>query len=574
VSSENFPGNSSPAQGFYIPTAAQAFYGQVHISAGPLDAFKLTYKSALTFSIWNSNNSTLTIASINSIGATPLSLSADPARSSTTFTQMESKTFFVTLTDKTQKTLDATYQFSFVETMQTVSIRIVGTWVDVLVIPPDRETPLTEGIEYKTNVLTNYNGSEQVIRLRGIPRYTLSYTLLLTGPQLPRFRNLLAGLTGLRVGVPDWALSFQLSQPVALGSSILVVSNTFPKQFIPGDLLILFESTSKYQIVEVKSCTGSGYVGYTLTLTTSSNYNWNIGSTFYRFGVARMQLTNSLTQLSADTAKTSVSLIYDAYQSDAIGGDVPYSFIAPSSYQPNTSLVAYFSNLGLVGNDFYIAARYWVLEDILNWSGDITATFDQKRTRLDNQTSNFRWEIEGHTAVRAQTFRLFLNSPLKLGVFKQWLAIQKGMCGVFWVPSGSRDMEVVSDIPMYGNTIVIKKTRYATLVAQGRGYQDIRIQLTTGEVFYRRITLSAAINSTTEQLTLDITGGVLGSIFNKAVPVSQIQLISFLFLARLSEDKVTITHYGPNFATAEFTVQGITGDQALASPWRVAYYFE
>jgi hypothetical protein len=89
--------------------------------------------------------------------------------------------------------------------------------------------------------------------------------------------------------------------------------------------------------------------------------------------------------------------------------------------------------------------------------------------------------------------------------------------------------------------------------------RDIRIELTAGAVYYRRI-ISAApgMSLAQEVVTLDSALGV-------AIAAAQVRRISFMALSRLDADEIEITHLGmaDGIATAQTPFRALNYEPAV-----------
>lgn len=121
-----------------------------------------------------------------------------------------------------------------------------------------------------------------------------------------------------------------------------------------------------------------------------------------------------------------------------------------------------------------------------------------------------------------------------------------------WVPTLSDDLQVVGTMGAGSTVLPVAYCGYTTFCLGMHGRRDIRIELTNGVVYYRRITDSEESGGA-EQLTLNSSLGV-------EVSASNIRRISFMMLMQQASDSLTINHHtdADGAATATLVFEGIT----------------
>jgi hypothetical protein len=141
------------------------YYYRIWVIPGTLTANNPQYGVAIPFNIWNAfpNLTVNTVTGITETGATGLDLSFGPG---TTWKPIEYKEVGITITPDADPSVDATFLFSF--TAGSGTLRFLASISNILPLPV--EEGMTVTYSWLTDVLSNYDGSENRIALRARPR--------------------------------------------------------------------------------------------------------------------------------------------------------------------------------------------------------------------------------------------------------------------------------------------------------------------------------------------------------------------------------------------------------------------
>jgi hypothetical protein len=110
----------------------------------------------------------------------------------------------------------------------------------------------------------------------------------------------------------------------------------------------------------------------------------------------------------------------------------------------------------------------------------------------------------------------------------------RGKQASVYVPTWTRDLKVVALIQSNALAIDVEKTNYASLIVQDPGRKNIRIQLASGQIFYRSVTGSLDLNTTTERININASLGLL-------VQPEEVESVMFMALSRLDSDGVELS---------------------------------
>jgi hypothetical protein len=368
----------------------------------------------------------------------------------------------------------------------------------VWALTPDYSTPPQETLAWKTDVLRAWDASEQRRALRIAPRRAVSFSTFMQSRDKQTIENQLFAWGALIWALPIWWDGQHLATAISSGSSV-VLCDTVYRDFANGGLAVVLTDASTYELLTVTSFTSTQ-----LNLTTPAIGNWSAGAKLYPARNARLL---SSTRITRD---------------HGLMGNVQMAFqITDPSDWPAAS-----------GLPTYRGAP--VLEDSPDTDSTSEGTFERDQYVIDAETGALAVIDTALVGLPTNSHNWFLKGRAARNAFRQLLYLLRGSQGELWVPSYQSDLSVVSPIGSADTTIECRGSGFGVF-ASVLNRKDIRIELTSGTVFYRRIAGSIVDSPTTELITINAALGV-------AVTVAKIRRVSFMVLSRLASDEITITH--------------------------------
>lgn len=358
---------------------------------------------------------------------------------------------------------------------------------------PDAE--MTESLEWMTDIIEAYDGTEQRIQVRQIPRQSFDVTVLVRDPILrSRLRVLLASWQHRTWGWPCWHEEAPLTSSASLGASSVNVS-TLTGDWRVGSHALIWDSPSKYQVMEI-----SGITGTALSFTTTLTAAYSAASCVFPLRTA----------LLSEQVK----------REDYVGNELEYSLsvsvldgaILPSS----PSAVQY---LG-----------YDVLTDPLILSGStVSREISRPIEVLDPGMGT--WDQMSRTAFPSigTERRWPLKTAAQCWAFRSWLHRRAGALRPICVPSYTHDLALAVTPGASATTLYIHDVGYRTLGLNVVGMTHIAVFSASGSFVCRQITNAVVGSAGQENLTINTPLG-----FADAVRVS------FLSLNRFSADKISL----------------------------------
>jgi hypothetical protein len=368
----------------------------------------------------------------------------------------------------------------------------------VWALTPDYSTPPQEKLAWKTDVLRAWDASEQRRALRIAPRRAASFATFMQNRDKQTIENQLFAWGALTWALPIWWDGQHLANAITAGSST-VLCDTVERDFADGGLAVVLTDASTYELLTVTSFTSTQ-----LNLTAPAVGNWSAGAKLYPARNARLLSSTRLTREHGLQANV----------------QIVFQITDPSDWPAATGLPTY--------------RGAPVLEDSPDTDSTSEGTFEREQYLVDADTGALTVIDTALIGLPTNSHNWFLKGRAARNAFRELLYLLKGSQGELWVPSYQSDLSVVSPIGSADTTIECRGSGFG-LFASVLNRKDIRIELFSGTVFYRRITGSTVDSPTTELVTISSALGV-------AVSVAAIRRVSFMVLSRLASDEVTISH--------------------------------
>lgn len=351
---------------------------------------------------------------------------------------------------------------------------------------------VTETLEWLTDVMITENGSEERTEMRTAPRQSFAYRYFVPPALRARIANIVYGGRTLQWHVPVWPQVQNVGAVAATATSI--ACETRYSEFRDGGLLMLWESPTHYQIIEIDAVT--------------SDTNIDLAEEAEEFADAWLMPVR-LGRLSNDPTRDfngRSSVLDMTYMVD---DPAELTVAAPTQYLGSD---AYFDPGLLDGGSLNeeIRARVDVFDEGLG-------LISYRSTWTNNRP--------------ARIHRMMAEDAAEAWAIREFLHRRRGRSVAFWQPSFEADLRVMDSGAITGS-LSVHRDDYDTF-APARTHVAIE---TPGGWLSREITS-----------TLDLGGGELQLVFDSSlggIDAATIKRISFMGLKRLDTDRVEISHVG------------------------------
>jgi hypothetical protein len=483
------------------------WYDRIHVTPAKLEMGYVVAAQTQDLTVWNAYMTPKTLSSITSENVEGIGLT-QPAPTPLTYQALRERTYTITVTDRGPNIIDAAYQFNFVGANSPL-VEITGIRITAWTWAPNWGEPMIERLEWLTDTLVAFDGTEQRIQLREYPRRALEFSFGAQGKQRRRLDIALYGWGARGWALPFWPDGQRLEASLLIGDLVVPVSTT-NRDFTAGGLVMLLADDGTSEVIEIESVAADS-----LTLARGVLRDWPATSAvIYPVHLARLPASHG----------------FQRFTHDYVDGRVRFDFQDASAWPAAVET----NYRGLP-----------VLTEKPNWVQDIDQTMIRKLSQLDYGTGQRAFDDESNLPEILQSYRWFLDTRTKIAAFRSWLYSRAGKAKAVWVPTWADDLQLAADAGAAATTIDVENVDYTKQIwpTPRLHRRDIRIELTSGAVYYRRITGAAEINTTIERLGIDSAVGVI-------LTPATVRSISFLALARLDADGVEINWFTGDSAEA------------------------
>ncbi|MFT0211836.1 hypothetical protein VQ643_04370 [Pseudomonas sp. F1_0610] len=493
------------------------FYYRIHITPQRLDLGNVVSTQTTDVYVWNAH---LTPKTLSKITGTDAGLTVSGQDSlPTLYMPLKERVYQLSVTPDGQPVLDTKVTFDFSDEFPFVHVtanRIIG-WT----FSPDWSGNIQERFIWATDILTSETMVEQRRALRLSPRREFDAQMIVHGQERQFLEMALFGWGARIWALPLWHEVQQLDQ--ALDTEVLFIPcQTEDLDFNAQGLAILRGLTAfSYETVEILTVETNG-----LTLKRPTQQAWPAGTQLYPARSAQLKEAPQAARKS-DNLQTLAVRFEVSEQNN-------YSAKMPSAQYRN----------------------YPVLEQEPNQSEDLTLSYARLLATLDNGSAIALNEDIGARALPVQGYKKLLHGRKQHAQFKALLYALNGRQKALWIPTFNDDLTLVDTVTSASTVLDIAYIGYSRFGQQRTGRRDIRIELHTGEVFYRRIVASAEQSTTVERLALD-------SPLGQQIEPHQVRRISWLMLCRSDSDTAEIEHLTDSEGVAQTSLifRGVRDDE-------------
>lgn len=478
-------------------TFTDLFYGRLHLNPSFIDMGNLLTAQTRQAELWNASFGSVALGNIAASGTDGVDLSL-PMAVPLQLAPLQAVQIDLAVSTSGPTNLDASYLFD-ADSLKDVVLRVVGTRAVVFPIQPATDNSYTEKLEWVSDVLTAYDGSEQRMAVNDWPDTQITMTVHQHAEVIHLLDSLLWGWQHRIYSLPLWHRGTFLSAPAFVETSS-VPCPTEHAGFRVGGIGIIWHAHDRFETFEVLEI----HPDRIATRRPLQN-SWGAGSVVSACRPARLPQEVSVSWDHADLAKATLNFVLTEVEVEE-----PYEF------SPNYRGVP-------------------LLLEATNW---VQAMAERNVRNLDVFETDLRARYtvlknEVPSVVRSHSW--FLKGKARIHQFRRWLYSRRGRVAPFWAPSWKADLALAERIEQGDLTITVRDINYRGLYRYNEGRKDLIIFLRGGRHLTRRIVSAAAgqPGSKTEVLMLDAEIG-------EVIEPSSISMICFLGLYRLDADAVEL----------------------------------
>lgn len=489
------------------------YYNRIHIAPSVLELGNVASEQVSRVDIWNAYLVPKVLQSIDGLqeGIGVSGQDHPPVG----FTALQERSWDVSILPDGPSTIDANVIWQF-GSDQAV-LHITGTRIVAFGWLVDWSKPVSESLQWLTDILQSQTGYEQRRSLRLTPRISYEAELLVYDTERQYFELAMIGWGAKTFALPIWNQQQWLKTAHSIGGLILYC-DTAQRNFRANRLAILRgQNAFDNETIEIESVLTDR-----LILKRPLQKNWSKGTCLSPAVTAQMTSQPNLIKRTDRMMRTSVAFTV----TEAV--DHPKSL-------PTT-----------------IYRNYPVLEEKPNEQNDLTHSYERLLAQLDNKTGFSLQKDLAQAALSLYQYDWMTYGRVQQANLRALFYALRGSQKAIWLPTFSNDLTVKAVITASSQTFDIQWCGYTRFAQKQLGRQDVQITLRNKTVLYRRITSATELNSTTERLGVD-------QAFSNQINVKDIINISFISLCRLSNDTLTFEHINDSdgIAKASVTWRGV-----------------
>lgn len=474
------------------------FYLRIHVVPSAIDVGNVVTHQTRDFYVWNAWLEQKTCASVTPSGTLDgITLTGQPAPP-ILYAPLQQRTYQIQVNTAGDPLIDGAYTFNF--GVEQPILRVTGRRIVIWPIRPDWARGVTERLEWATDVLPAYDGTEQRVRLRTNARRALEMDFTAHGHDARIAETLLFGWGGRRYCLPVWMERDVLAAPVAAGSATLTVTDAALKDYRAGGLVVLWASAAQAEAIEILAIAGN-----TLTLKTPTSRAYPAGVSVCPGMLARIDGDAPVRRATDNLVETRLRFL-DEQAIDRAAAEIGPAW-----------------------------QGYAVLDERPDRAEDVSEAWSRTLAVLDSLAGLVAVEDASGQPVIRRTYSWLLNGRAAIDRWKRWAAARAGRMNALWLPTFADDLQVTDTIADTHTTIKVKNAMIARYVGAHPLRAAIRIETTAGQVYHRLVMSATEIDEATESLAIDSSLGA-------TLAPTQITRVMWMGLARLDADAVEI-HY-------------------------------
>lgn len=469
--------------------------------------------------VWNAfrdKDQTLTSIAISGVGGLTLT---DPYGIPLIFGALNSFIYQATVPGFGAAQIDQTVVFAFASGVTGADLHIIGSRITLFSVAPDWNEGMEETFEFLTDVLRAYSDNEQRRALRQLPRRAMRYrALTLNARDAAGMESLIWGWQNQPYGVPWWPDAQPLLADIGIGSFAIPV-DTADRQFAAGGLVAIWKDEYTFEALSILTV-----AAHSVTISSPTQFAWKAGpgTRIIPILLCRLPSSVSVSRHSSEIDQVDLDFIGEASQ------PAPTPTSSPTQFK---------------GFD--------VLEIAPNWEkSPLKRSYKRSMVTIDPKVGPIQVIDKGGTALVGQEFPWWLDTHPNVTAFRAFMLRRFGQLNPFWLPTWDQDLVLFQDVLSTDTGIRIKSEFYTRFFFPTPARRFIAfIPIDGSGNVYGKITGSADNGDGTENLTLEAPPG---KNFSKSST-----MISFLTLARLAEDRISIRWDSSEHAESILSLQEV-----------------
>ena len=491
-------GNGYGIAGIAPRAFSQDFYNRIYIAPRNIDLGNMVTAQVREVVVWNAYlDQSVTLEATSLVDGDGIAVTG-PGALPLDFLPQQERIWTLTIASQGAPTIDATFTFEF-EALGSQSVRIVGKRLNAWILPADWTQPVEESLAWLTDLQRAKSGPTDRIPLRAAPRRSWEFSLVEGKRERRIIENLIYDWSARIWALPVWPDVSLVPGPLASGADRVAVA-TAGRDFNVGSLAMLWADVQRYELFQVAEIADDEVV-----FARPTTQDWPRGTRLYPCRTARLAEAPAIRRRS----------------NQVITARVRFDADEPCDWPAIAPVVTY---LGIP-----------VFEQRSDESDDPSATYARDLVRIDGDVGLIEVDDFSGLVMGRQSHAWKLFGRSERAAHRSLLYWLQGRAQNVWLPTWTDDVEVLEPLGETSEVLVVAWAGISRSLRQQPGRRHLRIELTTGQVFYREVQNSAEIDGDREQLLLDASLGM-------SVATHQVRLICWMALVLQESDRIEISH--------------------------------
>lgn len=464
------------------------FFDNVFLTPPVIDAGVVVPGAEFSFELWHSFVDAKVLAGVTQTGAFGVELNGATSGALYAFTSFA---YGVSLNQGTGL-VDYRASFDFGSGSE-YSFRLTASKALVMPERIDWSTQPEMSIQYLTEVIEAFDGTEQRIALRDTPRCSMGYMYSMTDEQQYQFDNKLA-TSSTSMLVPLWPLQCRLSRGISVGDARISLADVSAHLASSENLLV--SEHDRHEILSVESVDG-----LTVTLTSLAKNDFSESSIVVPLRIAYPADESNSTSLLRSFDQHTITYDLDETQ---IQKPAPVDDFERHNARP-------------------------LFPFRPDRSKDVTTQYNRLRETLDPLIGarSIYDRARGTVKILGQTFTFFSETERQR--FEDFAELMNGAQGEFYIEGPGQAFELSEDIVVPTYKIKINSSGYTNFANSNSLAPIVAIKLYDGITIYKTILSTTTNPDGTETITTKES--------TTNLKISDIETIVPLYLARFDSDE-------------------------------------
>lgn len=387
---------------------------------------------------------------------------------------------------------------------QILNYTLYGKTARVFPFPPNWDKPVIESLEWKTDVIRSYDGSEQRRQLRQVPRRSFEYSMMLSCEKAAMFEAYLWGWQHRDFALPVWTDVTRTVGTMNEGATGCTVESTSLLGFAVGHYALLYSDVKTFEVVSLIGVTEN-----TLTFAAGTFYAWGSGVKVYPVVLGHL---GGAVQTARHTSKV------------VTVGSIAFQTSGHNTY-PNIPSIA--APVVYDGHEVYMSTP--------NWKDTITHDFSREFDTVDAGVGALGYYEHEKVTRIVKPFGWVLGNRAKINEFRGFMGRLAGQAKSCWMPSWNDDFTLAASTEVNTKHLMsVKGVWFNRFVGVDSSHDRLMITMPDGSTVFRRI-VAMTPNYATDSTQIEFDTPLVSTI-----SVGDNPKLRLLLRCRLATDKIVL----------------------------------